>query len=165
MEPFTAVAVGSQVLGGVAGFKGNRAAAKQARQIAEYNAQVAENEAVLLARQKRESEARVRQRGERQYGQARVAAAQSGVQFTGSTLKALADIKYGIEKDAAFIQYASSVEQAKKAAEAMTIRIEGAARSASYRNAAMGSLLGGVAGAASTSAQLGYTSFSDYGIG
>jgi hypothetical protein len=38
-------------------------------------------------------------------------------------------------------------------------------RSASYRTAAVGSLLGGVTGAASTSVNLGYTSFSDYGIG
>jgi len=165
MEPFTAVAVGSQVLGGVAGFKGNRAAAKQARQIAEYNAQVAENEAVLLARQKRESEARVRDNGRRLYGTAVTSAAKSGVQITGSTFKALADIKYGIEKDAAFIQYASSVEQARKAAEAEQARIEGAVRSASYRTAAVGSLLGGVTGAASTSVNLGYTSLSDYGIG
>ena len=75
MEPFTAVAVGSQVLSGVAGFKGNRAAARQSRQIAEYNAQLAENEAVLLARQKRESEARVRQNGRRLYGTAVTAAA------------------------------------------------------------------------------------------
>ena len=165
MEPFTAVAVGSQVLSGVAGFKGNRAAARQSRQIAEYNAQLAENEAVLLARQKRESEARVRQNGRRLYGTAVTAAAKSGVQITGSTLKALADIKYGIEKDAAFIQYASNVEQAKKTAEAQQARIEGAVRSKSYRTAAVGSLLGGVAGAASTSVNLGYTSFSDYGIG
>lgn len=155
MEPFTAIAVGSQVASGVAGFKGNRAAARAARQQAEYNYQLTQNERVLLARQKRESEARVRKRGEALYGTAITTAAKSGLQLTGTTLKALSDITYGIAKDAAFVQYAASIEDAKKAAEGEQVLFEGAVRSSAYRSAATGSLLGGVTGAASTYVKLG----------
>lgn len=150
MEPFTAVAVGSQVASGVAGFKGNRAAARAAKQQADYNYQVTQNERVLLARQKREQEARVRQRGEIMYGSAITSAAKSGVQLAGTTLKSLSDITYGIAKDAAFVQYAASIEDARKAAESEQILFQGAVRSAGYKAAATGSLLGGISGGAST---------------
>ena len=46
----TAIAAGATALSGFVGYKGNQAAAKAARQTAEYNAQVAENEAILLHR-------------------------------------------------------------------------------------------------------------------
>jgi len=50
MDPATmmAIAAGGQVLGGVVGAKGANQAARAAQQVAEYNAQVAENEAILL---------------------------------------------------------------------------------------------------------------------
>jgi len=47
-----ALAAGGSVLGGVLGYKGNQAAAKQAKQIADFNAQVAENEAIILRRRR-----------------------------------------------------------------------------------------------------------------
>ena len=50
-DPVTIAAVAAGA-SGFLGFKGNRAAAKAARQTAEYNAQVKENEAVLLQRAK-----------------------------------------------------------------------------------------------------------------
>lgn len=154
MSPYVAIAAGAQVASGVAGFKGNRAAARAARQQAEYNYQLTQNERVLLARQKRESEARIRQRGEMQYGMAATAIAKSGVQFAGSSLKALSDITHAIAKDAAFVQYAASIEDAKKAAEGEQVLFQGAVRSSAYKAAATGSLLGGVTGAASTYASL-----------
>ena len=52
-----AVAAGASVVGGIMGFKGNRAAAKNAEAIAEYNARVAENEKILLQRAKVAEEA------------------------------------------------------------------------------------------------------------
>ena len=150
MEPFTAIAVGSQVASGVAGFKGNRAAARQARQVAAYNEQVTQNEKILLAREKVNQEKLVRERGRRLYGQAVTAIAVSGVQIAGSTYKGLADITYGVEKDAAFVQYAANLEQLKADYSIQKIRLESQARQSSYKSAAIGSLLGGVSGAATT---------------
>ena len=51
-EPMMMAAAGASVPG-VMGFKGNQAAAKSAKQVAEYNAQVRENELVLEQRQSR----------------------------------------------------------------------------------------------------------------
>ena len=103
MEPITAAIVGSQVAGSVMSFKGTRAAAKSARQVAEINAQVAQNEAVLLARAKRDEEAGLRRQGERLIASQRTATAASGIQMSGSALQALASSYYGIEADAAKI--------------------------------------------------------------
>ena len=54
-----AAAVGAS---GFLGFKGNMAAAKAARQTAEYNAQVQENEAILLQRAKIAEENQLRKK-------------------------------------------------------------------------------------------------------
>ena len=48
------IAAGASVLQGVVGYKGNRQAARYAQQVAERDAEVARNEAVLLARAKRD---------------------------------------------------------------------------------------------------------------
>ena len=59
------VAAGASVLAGVMGFKGNMAAAKNAEAVGEYNARLAENEAVLLQRAKTTEEANLRKQSER----------------------------------------------------------------------------------------------------
>ena len=53
VDPVT-IAAGASAVSGMMGYKGNRASAKSARQVGEYNAQVAENEAVLLQRATRD---------------------------------------------------------------------------------------------------------------
>ena len=50
--PLVAAAAGAAVLSGIIGYKGNMASAKAAKQVGEYNAKVAENEAILLQRKK-----------------------------------------------------------------------------------------------------------------
>ena len=53
------------MIGAFLGYKGNQAAAKAAQQTAEFNAQVAENEAIVLQRKKTAEEASLRKASER----------------------------------------------------------------------------------------------------
>lgn len=147
MEP-TTIAAGASALGGIMGYKGNMAAAKSARQVAEYNAKVAENEAILLARAKRDEEASMRKQSERLIGTQKLMTAAAGVQMTGSPLQALADTYFGTEEDAAKIQYAGSIEQVQKESEAALARAEGGARASALKYQAYGSLLTGASQAA-----------------
>jgi len=152
---FEAFAAGAQVLGGVVGAKGANQAARAAQQVAEYNAKVAENEAILLQRAKTAEEASLRRQSDRLIATQRVATAKSGIQMSGSALQALADTYFNREKDAARIQYASSIEQTQKASEANLARIEGRAQAAAFRTQGQQSLLGGFTGAISTGQSLG----------
>lgn len=142
MEP-TTIAAGASAIGGMMGYKGNMAAARSAQQVAEYNAQVAENEAVILARAKRDEEESLRKQSERLVGTQRVMTAASGVQMTGSPLQALFDTYISTEMDAAMIQYAGDIEQVQKQSEAALARAEGGARATALKYQAYGSLLGG----------------------
>jgi hypothetical protein len=155
MEPVTAAIVGGQALGGVMSFKGQRAAAKSARQVAEYNAQVAENEAVLLARAKRDEEVNLRRQGEQLIAVQRTATAASGIQMSGSPLQALASSYYGIEADAAKLRYAGDIEQVQKMSEADLTRVQGYARSRALKTQAYASLLGDAASTYSTYKAIG----------
>jgi len=152
---YEAVQGGSSVISGIMGYKGNMAAAKNAKAVGEYNAKIAENEAILLARQKRDQEEALRKQSDRLEGTQRLAVAGSGVQMTGSPLQTLADTYFSTEADAVNIQYASTIEQKQKASEAALARTEGAARAASLKYAAYGSLLSGIEGGAMAAASAG----------
>jgi hypothetical protein len=132
----------------VLGYKGNQAAAKAARQTAEFNAQVAENEAVILQRRKVDEEVNMRKQSDRLIATQRVATAASGVQMSGSALNALADSYFNTEMDALRIQYAADIEQTAKASEAALARAEGRARSTALKTASYQSLLAGAEKAA-----------------
>ena len=149
------IAAAAAIASGVMGFKGNRAAARQARQVAAYNAQVEENNLVILQRARRDQELQVRRQGEQLVGAQRVAVGASGIQERGTPLNIYANAYFGIERDAARIQYASSVDEVRAVAASRKEIMEGGARAASYEYAAMGSLLGGTTQAFSTYGQLG----------
>ena len=142
VDPIT-IAAGASAVSGVMGFKGNMSAARSAQQTAEYNAQVAENEAVLLARKKRDEEESLRKQSDRLEGTQRTMVAASGVQMTGSPLDVLAETYFSTNMDATMIQYASDVEQVQKQSEAALARAEGGARAAGLKYQAYGSLLSG----------------------
>ncbi len=142
MEP-TTIAAGASAVGSLLGFKGNQAAAKAARQTAEYNAQVEENNAILLARAKVREEAIMRQHADRLVGTQRVATAASGVQISGSPLQALADTYFNTEMDALRIQYASDVEQTAAEVNAALTRAEGRATASALKTQSYVSLLEG----------------------
>lgn len=150
MEPLTMISAGASALGGIMGFKGNQAAAQAAQQTAEYNAKVAENEAVLLRRAKVDEEASFRQQSDRFIATQRVATAKSGVQMSGSPLQALFDSYYNANMDVVKIQYAGDVEEAGKVAEAALSRASGRARATALKTQAYQSLLSGVGKAAGT---------------
>jgi hypothetical protein len=136
--PLVAAAIAGS---GFLSFKGNMAAARAARQTAEYNAQVEENEAILLQRAKIDEENNLRKQSERLVGTQRVATATSGVTMSGSPMLALADAYFNTEKDALRIQYASDIEQTRQIAAATLLRTEGAARSRALKTKAYQSLL------------------------
>ena len=140
MSP-VAIAAAATTASGFLGFKGNMAAAKAARQTAEYNAQVQENEAILLQRAKIAEENQLRKQAARLEGTQRVATAKSGITMSGSPMQALADTYFNTEFDALKIQYASSIEQTQKVSAATLLRAEGAARSSALRTRAYQSLL------------------------
>jgi hypothetical protein len=74
--------------------------------------------------------------------------------MSGSPLQALADAYFNTEKDAARIQYASSIQQMQKESEATLSRLEGQATAQALRIQAQQSLLGGFTDAAATGASL-----------
>lgn len=148
MEPVTMAAIAAGA-GGFMGFKGNQSAAKAAKQTAEFNAQVAENEAVVLRRRKVAEEANMRDQSERIIASANVATAASGIQMSGSALQAAADSYFNTEMDALKIQYAGDIEETAKASEAALARATGRARATSLKMASYQSLLAGGSQAAS----------------
>ena len=137
------VAAGASALAGIMGYKGNMAAAKSAQAVADYNAVLAENEAVLLARAKRDEEEALRRQSDRLVGTQTAMVAASGVQMTGTPLQVLADTYFSTEMDAAMIRYAGDIEQVQKQSEAALARTEGGARAAALKYQAYGSLLTG----------------------
>ena len=142
MDPMT-IAAGASAASAFLGFKGNQASARAAQQTANYNAQVRENEAVLLQRAKTEQEANLRRSNDRLAASQTVATAKSGIEISGSPYLALADSYFAMERDALRIQYASDIEQANAMAEAAMSRATGAARASSFRTASYVSLLNG----------------------
>lgn len=137
------IAAGASAVSGFLGYKGNQAAAKAARQTAEYNAKVRENEAILVARQKVEEEATLRRNSDRLISTQRVATAASGIEMSGSALNALADTYFNTERDALRIQYSADVAATAAEAAATLARAEGRAQAAALKMQSYQSLLSG----------------------
>ena len=150
MDPMT-LAAGASAAGSFLGYKGNMASARQAQQVAEYNAVVAENEAILLARQSLDQQTALRRQAQQLEGSQVLAASASGVQLTGSPLVTLANTYFNTEVDAQRIMTAGDIAQMNKEAEAALTRATGQAQAAQFRTAAFGSILTG----AGSQAQLG----------
>ena len=141
MSPVVPIAAAAVGVSGFLSFKGNRAAAKAARQTAEYNAQVEENNAILLQRARTEQENNLRKNADRLEGTQRVATATSGITMSGSPLEALADTYFATEYDSLKIQYASDIEQTRAISTANLIRTEGRAMKSAANTRAYANLL------------------------
>ena len=135
------LAVGGTLIGGTMSFKGKQAEAKQAQKIAEYNAQVAEQEKKVLAEVKRDEEASLRGQSARLVSTQRVMTAASGVQMKGSPMDVVANTYFATEMDALTIQQASSREQAMKTQEAAMTRLEGRAKASGLKYQSYASLI------------------------
>jgi len=129
------------MIGGIMQFKGKQAEAKQVQKIAEYNAQVAENEKIVLAEVKADQEVSLRKESERLVGTQRLMTAASGVQMTGSPMTAAADTFFATQMDALNIQQASSREQAMKTEQAAMTRLEGRAKASGLKYQSYASLI------------------------
>lgn len=138
------------MLDAIVGYKQQQAAAKQAKIIGEYNAKVAENEAVILRRQKVDEEASLRQNSERLVSTQRVATAASGITMSGSPMQAMADAYFNTEMDALRIQYAGDIAEAAKISEANLARAGGQARATAYKMQSYQTLLEGAQKTASS---------------
>lgn len=160
MDPVTMAAAASTA-SAVLGFKGNQASARAAQKTAEYNATLAENEAVLLQRQKTDQELNLRRANDRLTAQQTALTANSGVEMSGSPYLALAESVFGMERDALRIQYASDIDQANKMAEAAMSRATGNARAASFRTASYVSLLNGASSVAGAKQQQDFFALQD----
>jgi len=139
----TEAAQGGSLLGGFLGYKGNQAAAKQAQATAEFNARVAENEAIVLRRRKIDEEANMRSQSARLIATAQVQTSKSGIEMSGSPLQAAAESYFNTEMDALKIQYAGDIEETAKASEAALARATGRARASAFKLASYQSLLEG----------------------
>ena len=148
-DPVT-IAAGASAIGGMMGYKGNMAAARSAEQVAQYNAKIKENEAIMVERATRDHERNLRINSERIKATQRVMAAASGVQMSGSPLIAQADAYFKTEEDAARIRSAGSAQAADKLAAASLIELEGQAQATALKTQAMGSLLTGAYQASNT---------------
>ena len=129
------------MIGDLLSFKGNQAAAKQAEAVGEFNAKLAENEAIILRRAKVREESNLRKASERTIATQRVATAASGIEMSGSALEALADSYFNTEMDALDIRYAADIEEASKKSQAALSRAEGRAKKQAYQLASYQSLL------------------------
>lgn len=129
------------MISGMMEFKGKQAEAKQVQKIAEYNAQVAEQEKVVLAEIKRDEEASLRKQSERLVSTQRVMTAGSGVQMTGSPMNIAAETFFATQMDALNIQQASNREQAMKTQEAAMTRLEGRAKASGLKYQSYASLI------------------------
>jgi hypothetical protein len=129
------------MIGDLLSFKGNQAAAKQAEAVGEFNAKLAENEAVILRRAKVREESNLRKASERTIATQRVATAASGIEMSGSALEALADSYFNTEMDALDIRYAADIEETSKKSQAALSRAEGRAKKQAYQLASYQSLL------------------------
>lgn len=129
------------MISGLMEFKGRQAEAKQVQKIAEYNAQVAEQEKKVLAEVKRDQEASLRGQSARLVSTQRVMTAASGVQMKGSPMDVVANTYFATEMDALTIQQASSREQAMKTQEAAMTRLEGRAKASGLKYQSYASLI------------------------
>ena len=122
---------------------GNQAAARNAKAVAEYNAKVTENEAVLARRERALEEDRLRRESIRLAATQTTATAASGIEMSGSPLQALADTYFNTELDALRVQYAGDIDETRAEANAALTRAEGRARASSFKMASYQSLLAG----------------------
>ena len=141
---------GGQALGSVISFKGQRAMGKAQRQAAEYNRQLALNEATVLAKKKVYESEKLRQAGDKLKASQMTATAASGIIVSGNPLDLINDTYIGVEQDIAMLAYASDIEQLQKQSEADLARYNGLLAEKAANINATATLIGGVSSAGST---------------
>lgn len=138
------VALAAAAIGAGIQVAGNIQQAKAAKASAEFNAKVAENEAVRVEQERSEDNRRLRIRNRRLQATQRVLTAKGGVTEAGSPLEIMAETAGELELDVLDLNRArfAKVQQLKGVAE--ITRFEGRARATGFKLAAAGAGVAGV---------------------
>ena len=137
------LAMGAMAAGAMVSAAGSIAQGQAASEMADYNAQVAENEAASARIQAGYEEGRQREHADRVRSAARAAIAKSGVDLEGSPRLGMVDNAVYAEIDALAIRNSGTVAEARARSQAGLDRMQGrAAVTGSYYGAGA-SLLGG----------------------
>lgn len=124
--------------------------ANVARATGEYNAQLAEQNAVLAGQQAAEEERRFRVASRKQLGAMRAAYSASGVELEGTPMDVLAESAYVAELDALTIRRGGEASAAALQSQATLDRLYGRAQQQGGYYSAASELLSGAAGAYGT---------------
>ncbi len=131
-------------VGAVGAISQSRAAAN----VADYNAKVAENDAIAVRQASQFEEQRVRERNQRLMASQKAAFGAAGVRAEGSPLMVLQSTAEDAEIDALAVRYSGSIQEARAKSEAAAARADGrAARTGGFFRAGT-SLLTGASGVA-----------------
>lgn len=134
-----ATAVASTAVGTVSAIQQGNAA----KNAAEYNAKVAENNAIAARQQADYEERMTLQKRDRLLSAQRVATAASGLDLEGSPLALMEDTAVEAELDALNIRRSGTVAEARSRSQAAADRMEGQARQQAGYMSAGASLLNG----------------------
>lgn len=153
--PLAYAAVAGTAASGVMGFKANRAMGKAAEQKAQYDREVAEQEAILQRRKLRDDHVKFRTQADQLKSAQVVATAASGVQMTGSPATVAADTYFQLAKDEAMLLYSGDVAETQLETRVAMTDYEGKVRKGAANYQAMTTLLGSTAKTYGTGYDLG----------
>jgi hypothetical protein len=148
------IAVVATVASTAVSIHGQRQQAKAAEAAAEFNAKVAENEALRVEMESREQIRRDRITHKRLLGRQRALAAKSGVTETGSPLDLMAETAGELELGILDSQRAHQAKATQLRGEATIGRFEGKSRAVGLRNRSIATGIGGISRAATQTARL-----------
>ena len=143
------VAVVATVAQTAVSMHGQRQQAKAAENAAEFNAKVAENEALRVEQERSEQSRRDRVTNKRLQGQQRALIAKSGVTETGSPLDLMAETAGELELGILDSNRAAQAQSAQFQNKATIGRFEGKSRAVGLRNRSIATGIGGIAKASS----------------
>ena len=148
------VSLAATAAGGAMQFVGQRQQAKAAEATAEFNAKVAENEAIRVEQERSEQARRTRIQNERLLGKQKALVAKAGVTTAGSPLELMAETAGELELGVLDANRAARAKVQQLHSQAGLTRFEGAQKAKGLRRQAFGSLL-------QTGTSVGYQT--DYG--
>jgi hypothetical protein len=114
-----------------------------AKNASEYNARLAEQDAVLARKKSEEEERRYRLQSQKQMGAMRAAYARAGVTMEGSPMDVLAESAYTAELDVLTIRAGGRAQSASLESQARIARLQGRSKLAGSYASAATELLGG----------------------
>ena len=149
MPQVAALPLALNAVSSVFSFVGQRKQAKATEAAAEFNAKVAENEAINVENERRESARRERRLNRRKLGKQRALIAKAGVLETGSPLELMAETAGELEVGVLDFNRQQQAKQRQLRSQAAITRFEGKQKAKGLRLASIGTAIKG-------GAQLGF---------